>query len=132
MAIAYPTRKYKDLNLDLPVHPVTDDLVYLQDEAAVKRSIRNLVLTNFGERPFRPEFGSGVQQSLFEPLSMFTKITLEKAVSSIIEQNERRVRLVAVNATISSENNGYDLTINYELLNIKALDSVTVFLQRVR
>ena len=61
-------RTYKDLNLDFARHPVTNDLVKIEDVDAIKRSVRNLINTNFYERPFHPELGCGVRDLLFEKL----------------------------------------------------------------
>ena len=60
---------YKDINLSFARHPVTGDIAFLTNVEAVKRSVRNLINTNFYERPFHPEIGSDVRSILFEPVS---------------------------------------------------------------
>ena len=59
------TRTYIDLDLDFTRHPVTNDVVKITDVEAVKRSVKNLINTQFYERPFHPELGCGVRDMLF-------------------------------------------------------------------
>ena len=61
-------RTYVDLDLNFTRHPVTNDVVKIEDVDAVKRSVRNLVNTQFYERPFHPEMGCGVRDLLFEKI----------------------------------------------------------------
>ena len=71
-------RTFKDLNLDFTRNTVTNDVVKIEDVEAIKRSVRNLVNTNFYERPFHPELGCGVRQLLFEPFTPVTSIFIKK------------------------------------------------------
>ena len=73
-------RIYSDLDLDFTRNPVTSDVVKLTDVEAVKRSVRNLVNTNKGERPFHPEIGCGIRGLLFEPAGPLTSIAGEKGL----------------------------------------------------
>ena len=59
---------FRDVNITFKKHPVTDDVVVSKDNAAIKQSIVNLVLTNKGERLFNPDYGSDIRSFLFEPL----------------------------------------------------------------
>ena len=73
-------RTYKDLNLDFARHPVTNDLVKIEDVDAIKRSVRNLINTNFYERPFHPELGCGVRDLLFENYTPLTGIFIKRKI----------------------------------------------------
>ena len=66
------SRVYKDLNLNFTRNPVTGDVATVTDVNAVKRSIRNLLLTNHYERPFHPEIGSDIPALLFENFGPIT------------------------------------------------------------
>ena len=66
------TTTYIDLDLDFTRNPATNDVSFKKDEEAIKRSVRNLVLTNFGERKFHPEIGSDAYSYLFENMSPLT------------------------------------------------------------
>ena len=70
------TRVYKDLNLNFTRNPVTGDVATVTDVNAVKRSIRNLLLTNHYDRPFHPEVGSGIPNLLFENFVFLEKKSL--------------------------------------------------------
>lgn len=127
-----PVRKYKDLNLSLTTHPMTDDLVYLSDEEAVKRSIKNIVLTNFYEKYFDSQFGCGVAQLLFEPISMFTKTSIQKSIANAIQRYEPRADLKDVDVTLDIDNNGYSATITFMIVNQIQPITVDIFLERKR
>ena len=72
------TRTYVDLDLDFARHPVTNDIVKIEDVNAVKRSVKNLINTQFYERPFHPELGCGARDLLFENFTPMTSILLEE------------------------------------------------------
>ena len=57
---------FKDINLSFKRHPVTSDVVTIRDEDAIKRSVKNIIFTILGEKPFQPNFGSVINESLFE------------------------------------------------------------------
>ena len=69
VAISRSTNIFKDISLSFARHPITGDIAKLSDVDAVKRSVRNLINTNFYERPFHPEIGSDIRATLFEPVS---------------------------------------------------------------
>jgi len=125
-------RQYKDLDLSLPVHPVTNDLVYLTNEDAIQRALRNLILTNFYEKPFQPNIGSGVRQLLFEPLSAVLANTLHNVITTLVEQHEKRVELMSIGVDVDSDNNGYEVTIQFLIVNQLQPIVVSIFLERIR
>ena len=94
-------RTFKDLNLDFARNTVTNDVVKIEDVEAIKRSVRNLVNTNFYERPFHPELGCGVRQLLFEPFTPVTSIFIRRKVEEVITNYEPRARLDQVIVTES-------------------------------
>ena len=71
-------KEFRDLDLSLTLHPTKKDIAAVKDLEAVKHSVKNLVLTNFNERPFHPELGGNVRALLFEPLNMFTAMNIQK------------------------------------------------------
>ena len=76
--ISRNVRQYRDLDLFFSKKQGSDDVNKVTDIEAVKRSVRNLVLTNFYEKPFHPEIGSGVRDMLFENMSPITASVLTK------------------------------------------------------
>jgi len=87
-------RSWSDLNLDFIAHPVSKDIVLKTDVEAIKRSVRNLIMTNRYERPFHPEIGSGVRGVLFELISPTTAVILQSEIRQVITNFEPRVDLL--------------------------------------
>ena len=92
------TRQWKDLDLFFSRKVGSNDINTLTDITAVKRSVRNLVLTNHYEKPFHPEIGSGVRGILFEPMTPLTAHILTRKIEDVIENFEPRARLISVRA----------------------------------
>ena len=99
-------RTYKDLNFDFTANPVTGDVATVKDAVSVKRGIRNVLLTENYERLFNPEFGSGVKNILFEPMTPITAQRLEDEVASAINAWEQRAEIININVifVISHDN----------------------------
>ena len=126
-------RQYKDLDLFFNKKNVSKDITKITDIAAVKRSIRNLVLTNHYEKPFHPEIGSGVRDMLFEPMSTLTAHVLTKKIEDVIENFEPRAKIIGVTAQPNLDRNEYQVTINFFILNAPTeLVDLTLFLERLR
>lgn len=139
MAVQKVTRKYdySDLDLDFIAHPTTKDVVKKKGFDAIKRSVRNLVLTNFYDRPFRPGIGSNAQKILFDNINPFTATFLRDAIEEVIVNFEPRVKLredenngIVVN--VNPDNNGYDVTISFTIINTGAPVTFSLFLERLR
>ena len=140
-------RQYKDLELfftkkklsaknsdgDVTVSGAKSDINKVTDITAVKRSIRNLVLTNHYEKPFHPEIGCGVRELLFELMTPITAHLLTRKVEDVITEYEPRAQLVGVKATPDLDRNAYELTIEFYVLNAPTeLVDLTVLLERLR
>lgn len=123
---------YKDLDLNFTPHPVTGDINILKDIEAVKRSVRNLILHNFYERPFRSNIGSGVKQSLFENMGPVQVYQLKANIESAIAIHEKRAKLLSVNLIDKSDENGLELEVVFSVNNAFEPVTVNVFLKRVR
>ena len=131
--ISRNVRQYKDLDLFFDKKNVSKDITKITDIAAVKRSIRNLVLTNHYEKPFHPEIGSGVRDMLFEPMSALTAHVLTRKIEDVIENFEPRAKVIGVLAQPNLDRNEYQVTINFFILNAPTeLVDLTLFLERLR
>ena len=131
--ISRNVRQYKDLDLFFDKINVSKDITKITDIAAVKRSIRNLVLTNHYEKPFHPEIGSGVRDMLFEPMSLLTAHVLTRKIEDVIENFEPRAKIISVSAQPNLDRNEYRVTINFFVLNAPTeLVDLTLFLERLR
>jgi len=101
-------------------------------EESIKRSVINLLLTNFYERPFKPQLGSRVRELLFEPFTPFTEELIEKAVLETLENYEPRVAVSALDVTGYPDENGFRVKITFFINNVAEPVELNTFLERVR
>ena len=123
---------YSDLDLDFIAHPTTKDVVRKTGEDAIKRSVRNLILTNHYERPFRSYLGSNVRKVLFDNINPMTATTLINFIKEVIINYEPRVSLTNVDVSVSTDNDGFDVIISYVILNRSQPVTIKLFLERIR
>ena len=114
------SRVYKDLNLNFTTNPVTSDVTTVTDVNAVKRSVRNLILTNHYDRPFHPEIGSNVQALLFENFGPITANQLTRTIEEMIANFEPRARVESVECFPLQDRNTYDVRIYFYVENMPA------------
>lgn len=132
--MALITRKpdYSDLDLNFIPHPTTKDVVIKTGADAIKRSIRNLILTNFYDRPFRSMIGSNVNRLLFENANPLTLGFLKDAILEVIRNYEPRVEVTSVNINENIDQNGFDVTIQFNIINRSQPTQINLFLERIR
>jgi len=123
---------YSDLDMLFAPNPVTGDINPIRDTEAIKKSVINLILTNFYERPFQPEIGCNVRGLLFEPADPVTISDLEDAATQVLENFEPRVAVLNVSATDDADNNSYTMTIQFQILSTEQVSDVTTVLERLR
>ena len=124
---------FKDLSVTFKKHPVTDDLVTVKDNAAITQAIKNLLLTNKGERPFQPNLGSGLQNTLFEPLDYGTAALIKKEITETLNRYEPRISLKKVRCNLDFDNNGFNVGLEYVIIgrNDRPI-GIDIFLERTR
>ena len=126
-------RQYTDLDLFFGKKSTSKDISKVTDILAVKRAVRNLVLTNHYEKPFHPEIGSGVRGILFEPMTPITAHILTRKIEDVIENFEPRVRLINVIAYPNLDRNAYEVSVEFYVVNMPTeLVDLTLFLERLR
>jgi phage baseplate assembly protein W len=123
---------YRDLDLRFNVHPVKKDVTKHLNEYAVINSVKNLVSINFFEKPFNPQFGSNLRALLFEPVDEITAVHIERAITEVIENYEPRVRVIEVVATLTPDENRYDVKLTFSILNNQNAITINFFLERIR
>ena len=127
------TRIYKDLNLNFTRNIVTKDVGTLTDVDAVKRSVRNLLLTNHYDRPFHPEIGSNIRALLFENFGPITANQLARAVNEGITNYEPRARVETVEAYRLPDTYSYKVDVYFYVENMPAeLVEFSTLLEAVR
>lgn len=125
-------RTFVDLDLNFNVHPVRKDINVHKNEYAIINSVKNLVLTNFYERPFRPEIGSNVRRLLFENIDIIVAAQLQDAIRETVTNYEPRVSVSRVIAVPSPDENKYSIQLEFFLINNPAPVTINFFLERVR
>jgi phage baseplate assembly protein W len=125
-------REYKDLDLNFTIHPVKKDINKLTAERAVVNSIKNLVSTNHYEKPFNPSFGSNLRRLLFENADKFTASLIEREITEVIRNFEPRATVSSVIVSPRVDENGFNVQLEFFVINITDPITITFFLERIR
>ena len=123
---------YSDLDLDFIAHPTTGDVVKKTGVDAIKRSLRNLILTNFYDRPFQSNIGSNAQKLLFENATPIVAGFLKDAIREVVTKFEPRVKLIDLRVNFDYDNNGYNATLTFSINSRPEPLVSTIFLERLR
>ena len=126
------TRSWADLDLDFTRHPVTKDIVKKTNIEAVKRAVRNIILTNQYDKPFHPEIDGGVTRHLFGLSTAHTKHDIALAIQSCLKNYEPRVIVDNVSVTGDLDKNGFNASIFFRVINSPEPIVVGIFLERAR
>ena len=131
------TFTYRDFSLFFTKNPVTGDVSTLTDVADIKRSIRNLVLTNEFDRPFHPEIASHVRDLLFQPFTAITYNLLRNRIDKVLEIYEPRAKLTRIEIDDrefqNMDNNTLSVKIFFTLNNAPTNEeNVDIMLERIR
>ena len=114
------SRAFKDINLSFKRHPVTNYVVTIRDEDAIKRSVRNIIFTILGENPFNPLFGSTINNSLFELDTQFDAVRVQEEINSVLLNYEPRISNIIATVTIPPDENAMNCTVQYDITGIPA------------
>ncbi len=119
MPLERVSQGFKDISMTFQSNPLNEDLIALKNANAIARSVRNIVMTVPGEKFFNPSFGSRITESLFENIDNITATIIIDNIRESIENFEPRVELLDVQAFPDYDNNGFDVTIIYEIIGIE-------------
>ena len=109
-----------DINLSFKRHPVTNDVLTVSDEDAIKRSVKNIIFTILGEKPFEPDFGSVMNQSLFDLNTNLSEIRVSDEIKASLDNYEPRIDNVEVSVSILADSNEMNCTVQYDIVGIPA------------
>jgi phage baseplate assembly protein W len=123
---------WSDLDLSLKLHPFRKDIMSLKDDAAIKNAVRNLLISNFYERPFQPTLGANLRGLLFEPADAITRIALKEGIRNVLVNHEPRIRVQNVQVIDLSEKNAYRINVIFNIKEFDTSEEVEVLLQRIR
>tara|TARA_B100000900_G_scaffold324062_1_gene283670 strand:+ start:52 stop:444 length:393 start_codon:yes stop_codon:yes gene_type:complete len=114
------SKAFKDINLSFKRHPVTNDVVAIRDEDAIKRSVKNIIFTILGEKPFEPLFGSVINDALFDLSTNLSEVAIADEISSSLLNHEPRIADIDVTVTVASDSNEMNCTVQYTIVGIPA------------
>lgn len=132
MAGAKETVVFSDFDSLFQANPITKKLNTNVNREAVKESVRNLILTDYFERPFRSDIGCSIRSYLFELWSPALKQTMENAVIEVINNYEPRADVLDVLVEDRSELNAISVTVAFQIRNDVTPVVLDVILERVR
>ena len=114
------SRAFKDINLSFKRHPVTNDVVTIRNEDAIKRSVKNIIFTILGEKPFEPEFGSVINNSLFELNTSLNEMKVSDEIKQSLLNFEPRIDNIRVTVSIYPDSNELNCAVQYDIVGIPA------------
>lgn len=123
---------YQDFKKSLEISPVSKDITVFKDEDAVKESIKNLILTDRGERLMKPNIGGNIRAMLFENITPSVLKLIENRVEETINLYEPRAELVDVVASSNIDDNIVSVKIVFYIKNVEQPITLDVFLERTR
>jgi len=121
------SKGFLDLSASFQENPLTNDLIALKNENAIARSVRNLVLTIQGERPFQPVLGTGVSKLLFENMDRLTAAAIRSEIRTTIENFEPRVEINEILVDPDFEGNAFNVTLQYFIIGIDVPEQELTF-----
>ena len=127
MPVQRLSKGFKDLSASFQTNPLSNDLIALKNESAIARSVRNLVLTAQGERPFQPVLGTGVSRLLFENMDKLTASAIRSELRTTIENYEPRVEINEIIVEPNPEGNAMDVTLQYFIIGIDVPEQELTF-----
>jgi phage baseplate assembly protein W len=123
--VPLPKPQFVDISLSFAKNPSTNDVGTIKDLDAIKASLRNILLTRLGERPFEPAFGSKVYDSLFEQIDFITLDAIASSVIDAINLWEPRVQLISVDPIPSPDSNEVEVVIVFNVIGSASLGPQT-------
>ena len=127
MPVQRISKGFKDLSASFQTNPLSNDLIALKNESAIARSVRNLVLTGQGERPFQPVLGTGVSRLLFENMDKLTASSIRSEIRTTIENYEPRVEISEILVDPDYEGNAMNVTLQYFIIGIDVPEQELTF-----
>ena len=112
------SKGFKDINLSFKRHPVTNDVVTIRNEDAIKRSVKNIIFTILGEKPFDPDFGSIINNSLFDLNTNLSQIRVSDEIRQSLSNFEPRIENIEINVTVVPDSNELNCTVQYDIVGL--------------
>jgi len=123
---------YTDIDPTMTRNLKSGDVNILKDTKSIKTAIQNLLSTAFGERLFQPQVGASLRPLLFEPVDAITAYEIRDRITETIRKNEPRVSNIIVDVVSPPDSNEYQVTVEYTIQSIGAVERLTTLLERIR
>lgn len=123
---------YSDINLNFKPHPLTGDITFLADDNAVKRSLVHIAAMLPYDIPFESEKHGHIRELLFENPSDATIVALEQRIRWAIETMEPRARIDNIDITLSAQENGYHIKVDFHVVSLIEQQSIEFYMERLR
>tara|TARA_B110000914_G_C15191178_1_gene321844 strand:- start:88 stop:531 length:444 start_codon:yes stop_codon:yes gene_type:complete len=124
--------QYRDIDLTFISKSVSGEIFKKTEASAVKQAVKNLVMTNFAEKPFNPMFGANIRSLLFELADEDTEEKIEDNIISAINRFEPRAKILNVLANSNPDRNAVDVSIVFQVVNTQEEVSLSIVLARLR
>lgn len=124
--------KFSDIDLNFTKNPVSGDINILTDDVAVKRSVRNLVLTSKFERLMQPEVDCRVSDRLFENMTPVTEVRIEQAIRNTLQIHEPRIEVIDIIIDGKEDQNTINILVVFRIKNTTELIQVPIRMERIR
>jgi phage baseplate assembly protein W len=129
--VAVGQKRYADLDLSF-MKRKNGDVFKKTDAAAVKQAVKNLILTNYFEKPFDPYFGSNVRGLLFELATDFIENDVEEEIRKAIENYEPRARVISISSVFTESSNSLDVSLVFRVINTGEIVTIETEISRLR
>ncbi len=123
---------YSDFLINFERHPINKDLVRVVNEDAVKRAMKNIVMTNRGEVPYQPARGGNIRRYLFEQMTPQTAQDIKDDMWTALSNEEPRINLQSVKVVPNYGEQHYTVVVTYTLLNESTSKTVKLTLERIQ
>ena len=121
------SKSFRDFSLTFEKNAVTNDVLSLKNEAAIKESVKNIVLYNFYEKPFNPFFGGNIIGLLFENSTPTMELEVKRRIERSVEIHEPRVTAVSVDVDFEPDRNELNCSVSYLILGLSPkFDDISV------
>lgn len=123
---------YSDVSTNMRLAPTNRDVARLTETEAVKRAVRNLILTDKYERLLNPSIGGNIKDILFEPMIPQTAVVLQDKIEETLKNYEPRIDLRGIIVEPDYDRHAYYVQITFSLVNRTEISSIELFLNRIR
>jgi phage baseplate assembly protein W len=127
-----PVLLFSDLDMDLTIDPLTKDVSSITGENTVKQALKNLLQFKKYDKPFHPEIDSGITDLLFENANSMIMFQMKRKITEMIRSYESRIRGLQVDIVDLSDQNSYQIDVQFQIQNSVQTYRATVIVERIR